>query len=107
MAYLNSIHLIGRVGADLEVKTLANDKKVVSFSLATSKKVGEKEYTQWHTIEAWNAQAENMSKFLKKGSLVHIEGELNYDSFEKDGVKKTTAKIAAVSFNALSGLKDL
>lgn len=107
MAYLNSIHLIGHVGADLEIKTLAQDKKVVSFSLATSKKVGEKEFTQWHTIEAWNAQAENMSKFLKKGSLVHIEGELHYDSFEKDGVKRSVAKVAALSFNALNGLKEI
>ncbi|GAB1404049.1 MAG: single-stranded DNA-binding protein [Lentimicrobiaceae bacterium] len=82
----NSVQLIGRLGANPEVKTFDNKSKVAKFSLATSDvyftQKGEKvEETQWHNIVVWNGLATVCEKYLSKGQEVAIEGKIMHRSY--------------------------
>lgn len=95
----NQVQLIGRLGADPEVKTLNSGTKVVRFSLATSDYFVDKEGnkvtdTQWHKIIAWNGNATFAEKYLQKGMEVVVSGKLVYGNYEdKDGIKRYTCEI--------------
>lgn len=88
---MNAITLIGYVGKDPETKTYG-DKTVSKFSLATRESSTE---TSWHYIECWNKTSELAQKYLKKGSMVAIEGRVKYSEYEKDGQKRTSTSIVA------------
>ena len=100
MASLNRIMLIGNLGRDPEAKNVG-DKTVCEFSLATTERwrdaSGElKEQTDWHRIVIWGRQAENAAKFLKKGSMVYVEGSIRYREWtDKEGNKRTTPEVQA------------
>lgn len=101
-ASVNKVILVGNLGSDApELRYTSGGAAVVSFSLATNKRWRDKESgdkrekTAWHQIEAWNGLAENCAKYLKPGSHVYIEGELEYSTSEKDGVKRYWTKIKA------------
>ena len=87
----NSVHLIGNLGMDPEVKEASNGNKLAKFSLATSdsykNKNGEKvEETQWHNLVIWGKLADVAEKYLKKGNQIAAEGKLNYRQYDdKDG----------------------
>lgn len=98
----NRVVLIGRLGKDPEVKSLPTGMQVVSFSLATNRKQKDQKVTDWHNVTCFAKTAENAAKFLNKGSLALVEGNLQYDAWEKDGVKRTTTKIVASNVLALS-----
>ena len=81
---LNKVLLIGRLGADPEIKQMVNGKSVARLSLATSqtwkdKNTGErKEKTEWHRVVVFNEGLVNVVKqYLKKGAQVYIEGQLS------------------------------
>ncbi len=96
----NSVNLVGRLGADPEFKTINGGTSVAKFSVATNESYkdgnGEKqEQTQWHNIIAWGKLAETVSKYLKKGSEVMLEGRLVYNNFESEnGEKKYFTEIS-------------
>ena len=108
---MNKVMLIGHLGGDPELKDV-NGTQLVKFSVATTKKWKvdneTKEKTEWHNISAWGKLADLCSKYLKKGSKVFIEGELNYNSTETDGVKKyfTTIKMDKIEFLSSNGNKE-
>ncbi len=105
----NLVVLIGTVGKDPEtrtVKTAKGETKVASFSLATNKKRGEKEETQWHNIEVWGPVAEITEKYVSKGKNLYLRGELKYENYEKDGVKKSFTKIVVEELNFLDKKGD-
>lgn len=94
----NSITLMGRIGKDPEFKTLQGGENVVNLSMATSEtykdKSGEKkQITEWHSLTAWGEKAEMLSKYVKKGDLLMIDGKLTYQKWEKDNVKHERAVI--------------
>src|SRR6266542_2197548 len=98
MPTLNRIQLIGRLGKDPEIKFTPTGKKVTHFSLAVSqrwKTDGEtKEYTEWVNVEAWGRLGEVSQEYLKKGSLVYLEGRLKTEKYEdKDGSTKFFTKV--------------
>ena len=100
MASLNKATLIGRLGQDPEVKPIpTSNTTVTKFTIATSdgpsKDPKKPEITQWHRIVAWGKLAETCGTYLKKGSLVHLEGKITTRSYEKDGQKKETTEIVA------------
>lgn len=103
----NKVQLIGHLGNDPEMKELDGGKKFAKFSVATNEKYtnqkGEKvTETQWHNLVAWGKTAENIGKYLKKGSEVAIEGKLNNRSYEdKDGNKKYVSEILVNEFMML------
>jgi len=97
----NSVTLIGRLGADPEMKTLANDRKMARFSLATDEyfrdKNGESvKETQWHNVVAWGNTAGLVEKLLTKGRETAIHGKLNSRSWEdKEGNKHYITEVVA------------
>lgn len=88
MPALNRVQIIGRLGQDPDARYTPTGKQVVKFSVAISnrwKKDGDvKEYTEWVNIEAWGRLAEICNEYLRKGSLVFIEGRLKTDKYVDD-----------------------
>ena len=106
MPTLNRVQLIGRLGRDPESKFTPTGKKVTQFSLAVSNhwkdKNGEtKESTEWVNIEAWGRLGEVCQEFLKKGSLIFIEGRLKTDKYEEKGETRYFTKIVAQTLQFL------
>lgn len=94
---VNEVHLIGRVGGAVEVKT-SNDKIVAKFSLAT----GYKDSTDWHNVVCFGKTAEFAKEYISKGKLIYLNGRIKYGSYVKDDVKHYTVDIIANSFQLLS-----
>ena len=106
MPALNRVQLIGRLGKEPESRFTPNGKKVAHFSLAISqrRKSGSetKEYTEWVNVEAWGRLGEVAQQYLKKGSLVYIEGRLKTDKYEdKGGETKYFSKVIALMMQFL------
>ena len=94
MSGINKVILIGRTGKDPEIKSTNSGKKVASFSLATSEKYKDQEQTTWHNLVLWEKLAEISEKYIKKGSLIYVEGKISNRSWDdKDGVKRYTTEI--------------
>ena len=106
MPALNRIQLIGRLGKDPEGKFTPTGKQVTHFSLAVTNRWktrdGEtKEYTEWINIEAWGRLGEVCQEYLKKGSLVYLEGRLRTDRYEDQGENKYYTKVVALQMQML------
>ena len=106
MPALNRVQLIGRLGKDPEGKFTPTGKRVAHFSVAISNrwksKEGEaREYTEWVTVEAWGRLGEVCQEYLKKGSLVFIEGRLKTDKYEDKGETKYYTKVVALAMQML------
>ncbi len=106
MPALNRVQLIGYLGKDPETRFTPSGKKVAHFSLAVTqrwKSGGEsKEATEWFNVEAWNKLGELAQQYLKKGSLVYIEGRLKTDKYEdKGGETKYFTKVVALTLQFL------
>ena len=100
---LNKVMVIGHLGRDPEMRYTAAGMAIASFSMATSKKNKDKEETtQWHNIVAFQKTAELIEQYVKKGSKLYIEGELQYQEYEKDGIKKIATKIVVNDMSFLS-----
>tara|TARA_B100000131_G_scaffold102114_1_gene99125 strand:+ start:151 stop:600 length:450 start_codon:yes stop_codon:yes gene_type:complete len=106
---LNKVLLIGRLGADPEIKQMVNGKSVARMSLATSntwkdKNTGEKkEKTEWHRVVIFNEGLVNVIKqYVKKGTQVYIEGQLTTRKWrdEKSGTDRYSTEIVLQGFNS-------
>ncbi len=100
MSGINKVILVGNLGKDPEVRHLEGGVTVAKFPLATSetykKSDGTRvENTEWHNIVMWRGLAESAEKYLRKGSLVYIEGKIKTRSWEDKGVKKYFTEIVA------------
>ena len=101
--------LIGRLGADPEIKQMVNGKNVVRLSLATSqswkdKNSGEKkEKTEWHRVVVFNEGLVNVvQQYLKKGAQVYVEGQLTTRKWkdEQSGQDKFSTEIIIQGYNS-------
>ena len=106
---LNKVLLIGRLGADPEIKQMVNGKNVARLSLATSqswkdKNTGEKkEKTEWHRIVVFNEGLVNVvQQYLKKGAQVYVEGQLSTRKWkdEQSGQDKYSTEILIQGYNS-------
>ncbi len=109
---VNKVILIGRLGADPEVRYTANGTAVTQLSLATNERVpaGEgnwEERTEWHRVVAFGKTAENCGNYLSKGSPIYVEGRLQTRQWEDaQGVKRYTTEIVAREIQFLAGGGD-
>lgn len=99
---MNNIILTGRLTNDLEIKEVG-DSKVINFTLAVQRNYKNKEgevETDFINCTVWNATAENMKTYCKKGDLLAVEGSLQTSTYEKDEVKhyKTGVRVDRVRF---------
>ncbi len=98
---INKVILIGRLGADPDVRYMADGTPVVNFNMATNEPVRSAEGTweeraEWHRIVAYRKLAETMANFLGKGRLVYVEGKLQTRQWQDaQGVKRYTTEIVA------------
>ena len=106
---LNKVLLIGRLGADPEIKQMSNGKNVARMSLATSdswkdKNTGEKkEKTEWHRVVIFNEGLVNVvQQYVKKGAQVYIEGQLTTRKWkdEKSGLDRYSTEVVLQGFNS-------
>ena len=106
---LNKVLLIGRLGADPEIKQMVNGKSVARLSLATSqswkdKNSGEKkEKTEWHRIVVFNEGLVNVvQQYLKKGAQIYIEGQISTRKWkdEQTGQDKYSTEIVLQGYNS-------
>jgi single-strand DNA-binding protein len=110
---LNKVILIGNVGRDPEVRYVTDNVPVASFTLATTKR-GYKtqdgkevpEKTEWHNIVVWRGLAKVAEQYVKKGTQLYIEGELQTRNWEKDGVRHYTTEIIANDMQLLGRKSD-
>ena len=104
---VNKVILIGNVGKDPEVKYLDNNLTIAKFPLATSEsytnKNGERiSNTEWHNIVCWRNLAQIAEKYVKKGTLLFVEGKITTRSYDdKDGNKRYITEIVADNFRMI------
>jgi single-strand DNA-binding protein len=109
---VNKVILVGRLGRDPETRFTGSGQAVANFSLATDEsykdKNGERQKrTEWHKIVVWGKQAEIAQQYLKKGSLVYVEGRIQAREWQdKEGQKKISYDIVANNFRMLGGRAD-
>lgn len=113
MSSLNKVQLIGRLGADPEIRYTRDGDAVANLSLATSerwkdKQSGEqKEATEWHRLSMFGRLAEIAGEYLKKGALIYVEGKLKTRKWtDKEGVERYTTEINVGEMKMLSGKQD-
>ena len=94
---MNNVSLLGRLGANPELREVGSTVKC-RFSLATSEKYKGEEKTQWHSVVAWGKLGELINKYLEKGNRILIQGKIEYGSYEnKEGVKINYTEIVALN----------
>lgn len=108
MSGINKVIIVGRLGADPEMKAVGQGTNVTRLSVATSEnwtdKNGQKqERTEWHRVTVWGKTAEHCAKYLSKGSQVYVEGRLQTRSWEDNGQKKYSTEIVAQTVQFLGG----
>lgn len=91
----NKVFLTGRLTRDPKSNKTKSGKDVTNFSIAVSRKLKEKERTEFISIECFGVIATTCSKYLKKGRKVLAEGSLRQDKWEKDGVKHSNLVVLA------------
>jgi single-strand DNA-binding protein len=113
---LNKAILIGNVGADPEIRSTQSGSRVANCSLATSRRWNspsgeQQEKTEWHRLVAWERRDAGggdpfnvIERFVKKGSQLYVEGEIEYRQYEdKDGVTKYATEIRIREIMLLGG----
>jgi single-strand DNA-binding protein len=106
---VNKVILIGRLGKDPETRYMTNGEAVTNVGLATSEtwkdKSGEKqEKTEWHNLVFYRRLAEIAGEYLKKGSMIYVEGKLQTRKYtDKAGVEKSSTEIIVNEMTMLGG----
>jgi single-strand DNA-binding protein len=94
---VNKIILVGNAGRDPDVQTTASGAKVAHVSLATTRRFprngGFEERTEWHRLTLWERLAELAEEYVHKGDRLYVEGRMEYDTYEKNGVTIPTAQV--------------
>lgn len=109
---VNKAILVGRLGRDPEVRYTTSGTPVANFSLATDEswtdKNGERQRrTEWHQIVVWSRLAEICERYLRKGRLVFIEGQIQNREWEdRDGNRRRTTEIVARNMQMLGSRSD-
>ena len=106
---MNSVQLLGRITHEPELRATSNGTKVTSFNLAVNgikNEKGEKR-TDFIPITVWNKQAENVCKFVKKGSQIAIQGRISTRSYDaQDGTKRYVTEVVASNVTFLGSKAD-
>ena len=98
---VNKVILVGRLGRDPETRYTSSGQAVCNFTLATDEvfrdRSGERQKrTEWHRVVLWSKLAEIAQQYLRKGSLVYLEGRIQTRQWDdRDGNKRTTVEIVA------------
>jgi len=110
---LNKCMVIGRLGADPEMRYTANGNAVTNFNVATSRSFSgqdgqRREETEWFSVVTWNRLAETCAQYLTKGRLVYVEGRMQTRSWDDQatGTKRYKTELIAEDVRFLGGRDD-
>ncbi|MDA0301827.1 MAG: single-stranded DNA-binding protein [Chloroflexi bacterium] len=110
---LNKCMVIGRLGADPEMRYTANGNAVTTFNVATSRSFAgqdgqRREETEWFSVVTWNRLAETCAQYLTKGRLVYVEGRMQTRSWDdqQTGQKRYKTELIAEEVKFLGGRED-
>jgi single-strand DNA-binding protein len=112
MSGINKVILVGRLGADPEIRYTQSGAAVATLSIATSEKWKDKEgqsqeKTEWHRVVLWNKLAELAGQYLSKGRQVYIEGKIQTRKWDdKDGQTRYTTEVVGNQMQFLGGQND-
>lgn len=103
---VNKVILVGHLGKDPEVKYLDGNRAVANLTMATNERFTDRngnkvEQTEWHNLEMWDGLAKIAENYLRKGSLVYVEGKIKTEEWERDGQKHRTTRIRVSTLNML------
>jgi len=107
MAGVNKVILVGNCGRDPESRHTKSGITVVNLSLATSRRIRDRQtgemrdQTEWHRVVFFDKKAEIAAQYLRKGSKVYIEGSLRTREREQDGIKRYTTEVVATDMQFL------
>lgn len=104
---VNKVFLMGNVGRDPDIQQTQNGTKVAHLSLTTNRWIPGgseegKERTYWHRLTCWNRLAQFVEDHVTTGDRIYVEGRIEYDSYERDGVTIPTAEITVRELVMLS-----
>ena len=105
---INHVNLLGRVGADPELRSTKNGTAVVQLRLATDRysKNGPTE-TDWHTVVVWGKTAKAVARYVAKGDRVHISGRLQQHNWQTDsGERRSKVEVHASEVIFLDSRSD-
>jgi single-strand DNA-binding protein len=109
---VNKVILVGRLGKDPETRYTSSGQAVCNFTMATDEtykdRAGERQKrTEWHRIVVWAKQAEIAQKYLRKGSLIFVEGRIQTRQWDdREGQKRTSVEIVANNFRMLGSRSE-
>ena len=107
MASLNKVLIIGRLGADPEERATQSGLSVSNFSVATTYKTKQGDETEWFRVTFFDRLAEVCNQYLKKGSLVYIEGRIKTEKYtDRDGIERYLTKVIGERMQMLGGRDD-
>jgi single-strand DNA-binding protein len=104
---VNRVILVGRVGADPDVRRTSSGRTVAHLSLATNRtfeRNGEEQRrTDWHRLTFWQGAAETVERLVRRGQKMYVEGRIEYGAYEREGVSIPTADVVVQEFVLLEG----
>lgn len=105
---VNKLILVGNVGRDPEIHETKTGKKVAHFSLATNRFPNEEgeERTDWHRLTLWGKLAQFAEDYVKVGDRIYVEGRVEYDSYERDGVTIPSSEVIVRELVMLSSSRE-
>jgi single-strand DNA-binding protein len=106
---MNQVNIIGRLGADVELKYTPNGKAVSRMSVAVNERYGQNDRAYWFPVICWNGLAETVSNYLHKGSRVAVSGRIITRSYESDNGSRIITEIVANTVDFLdpkSGIQE-
>lgn len=109
---VNKVILVGNLGADPESKTTGGGMAVATIRLATSERRKDDsgqwtDHTEWHRVVSFGKVAENVTRYLKKGRQIYVEGKIRTRKWQdKEGQERYTTEILADSVQFLSGARE-
>lgn len=102
---VNEVILIGHVGQDAEFRATASGSRVAKLTLATNRKAGDEEKTDWHRLTCLGKLVDVVENWVRKGDRIYVRGRIEYSTTEKDGVKRYFTDIV-VNDLVMLGSKD-
>lgn len=102
---MNSVNFLGRTTSDIELKKTNSGKSVATFSFAVKRPYA-KDTTDFFNMVAWERTAEMLSDYVKKGTMIVIEGYLTNRTYEKDGSKRTVTEVIVDRFHFCGGKNE-
>lgn len=107
MRNVNKVILIGNATRAADLRSTSTGKSVASIRIATNRTVREQEETQFHTVVCWEKLGETVSRYVKKGDPLYVEGRLQYRTFQDDeGRDRGIVEIVASDVQFLSRRSD-